>query len=203
MYKGITVDRSILYIEQEHVDKFIDLAEKHEAFNHHLKEGGVSKKDAWIIAFNIWLLLLPDECNIIQTAEKTIYYSSNFLILNAIKDNVHFKNLKRRKERPESLYYLTALTITSGLNEWYAYVMEKYELDDIFERNQDRIYFDSHKGTKKEVQQFLEDQARFVKVAVKELNSTDSFNDMIKKACDEAFFIYKDYFVKNRVGGSD
>lgn len=196
MYREITVDRSILYIEQCHVDKFIELAQEHEAFNHHLKECGLSRKDAWIIAFNIWLLLLPDECNIIQTAEKTIYYSSNFIILNAIKDNVHFKNLKRRKDRPESLYYLTALKITSGLNEWYGYVMKKYELNDIFKRNKERIYFDSHKGTKKEVQQFLEDQAKFVKAAVKELNSSDSFEKMIKKACDEAFFLYKDHFIK-------
>ncbi|MEK4284704.1 hypothetical protein [Ureibacillus sp. FSL K6-0165] len=190
MYRKITVERSILYIEQYHVDKFIDLAKQNSQFNYLVKEGALNTIDAWIIAFNIWLLLLPNKYNIIHSAEKTLYYSSNFVILNALQDNVHFNQLKFRENRPELLYYIMSLQLATGLNEWILRVMIKHDLTYMIERNKKRIYFDAHLGSEDEIQSFLEDQSKFVKAAVKELHSTNSFDRMIRNAIDEAYKVY-------------
>lgn len=125
MYREITVDRSILYIEQYHIDQFNNLAKKYSEFNHLVKEGALNIIDAWIIAFNIWLLLLPEKYHIIHSAEKTLYYSSNFVILNALQENVHFNQLKARENRPELLYYIISLQMATGLNQWILDVMKK------------------------------------------------------------------------------
>ncbi|MED3660708.1 hypothetical protein NST62_05305 [Ureibacillus sp. FSL K6-8385] len=193
MYREITVDRSILYIEQYHIDQFNNLAKKYSEFNHLVKEGALNIIDAWIIAFNIWLLLLPEKYHIIHSAEKTLYYSSNFVILNALQENVHFNQLKARENRPELLYYIISLQMATGLNQWILDVMKKNHLSYMAERNKHHIYFDSHLGSEKEIQRFLEDQSKFVKAAVKELNSTDTFDKMIKQSIDEAYKVYNEY----------
>lgn len=193
MYWEITVDRSILYTEQSHVDHFVSLAKKYSEFNHLVKEGGLNLIDAWIIAFNIWLLLLPEKYHIIHSAEKTLYYSANFIILNALENNVHFNQLKLRENRPELLYYIISLQMATGLNHWILEVMQKYNLTYLIERNKQRIYFDAHLGTEDEIQTFLEDQSKFVKAAVKEINNTDSFDKMIKQSIDESYKCYNDY----------
>ena len=64
MYNEITVDRSLLYIDQHHVDTFKSLAKKMSQFNFIIEDGGLRKKDAWVIAFNTWLMLLPDKYNL-------------------------------------------------------------------------------------------------------------------------------------------
>lgn len=198
LYREITVDRSLLYIEQYHIDNFNNLAKKYNQCNHLVKEGALNIIDAWIIAFNIWLLLLPDKYNIIHSAEKTLYYSSNFVILNALQKNVHFNQLKARKNRPELLYYIISLLLATGLNKWILQVMTKYDLTHMIERNKRRIYFDAHLGSEEDLQAFLEDQSKFVKAAVKELNSTNSFDKMIKRAIDEAYKIFNEYRNKSK-----
>lgn len=196
MYKEITVDRSLFYIHQHHVDTFQSIAEKMDNFNYIIEDGGIQKKDAWIVAFNVWLLLLPDKYNIIQSVEKTLYYSSNFIIYNALKENVHFLNFKNRSDATKELYYLASLVIANGLNQWFLDVMNKYDLKDIAEKNNTtRNYFDAHTGTEEEVKQFAEDQARFVKATVKEFNYTNTFDDVLKKSCNVAYFLYVDHFL--------
>lgn len=197
MYREITVDRSLLFINQSYVDMFVKLAKKYEPFNDLVTEAALNKKDAWIIAFNIWLLLLPDNRHIIHSAEKTLYYSSHFIILDSLQKNVYFNQFKLREHRPELLFYIAALILASGLNNWIYYVMEKYHLTEVAERNKTRIYFEGHRGNEDEVQLFLEDESKFVKVAVKELHSTDTFDQMIKKCIDEAYKLYRDDENKN------
>lgn len=195
MYNEITVDRSLLYIDQHHVDTFKSLAKKMDRFNFMIEDGGLPKQDAWIVAFNAWLLLLPDKYNIILSVEKTPYYSSNYVILNELLKDAHFIQLKNRKDASEELFYLAALTLGTKLNKWFLYIQKKYDLMHLKKRNNSISYFDSHKQSDEEVKRFLEDQAQFVKATIKEMNSTDSFQKTIKQACDDAFVIYTSHFV--------
>ncbi|QBK26259.1 hypothetical protein [Ureibacillus thermophilus] len=198
MYREITVDRSLLYIEQYHIDTFNELAKKYSQFNYLVKEGALNLIDAWIIAFNIWLLLLPDKYHIIHSAGKTLFYSSNFVILTALEENIHINQLKARENRPELLYYIISLQLATGINRWILHVMLKHDLTDMIERNKNRVYFDAHLGTKEEIQIFLENQSRFVKAAVKELNSTNSFDKMIRRSINESHNVYNDYQNKSK-----
>lgn len=197
MYREITVDRSLLYIEQHHVDTFLSIAEKMDEYSYLVKEGGISKEDAWIVAFNAWLMLLPDESHIVQSVDKMLYYSSNFLIYNALKEDIHFQNLKQRSDATPELFYLSSLCIATGINEWILYVLEKYNLSDMINRLKKSKYFDAHKRPENEIQLFMVDQAKFVKAAVMEL-STNSLSEVIKKCCDDAYFLYLDKYPKSK-----
>ncbi|KGR74570.1 hypothetical protein [Ureibacillus sinduriensis] len=198
MYEEITIDNSIFYIEQHHVDTFKQIASKLDNYSPLLKEGGISLLDGWIIAFNIWLLLLPDDEIIIKTDETSIYYTANLLIHDAIKDDTHFRHLKDRSNAPQELFYLASLLLATGLNEWILFVMKKYRLYDVMKRSQSRKYFNALNDTEKEIQIFLEDQALFVKAAVQELRE-ESFSQMIKKYYDKAYFIYIDHYKQSLI----
>ena len=193
MYEMIVIDKSILFIEQHHVDTFKKMATKLNNYSCLVKEGGLSKSDGWIMAFNIWLFILPDDDLIIKTDEASLYYTANVLIHNAIKDDTHFQNLKHRKDSTPELFYLSSLALATGLNEWILFVMEKYQLKNKATRLEYQNYFDALNGSTEEIQTFLEDQAQFVKAAVQELREC-SFSQMIKKCCDEAYFLYVDQF---------
>lgn len=202
MYEKITIEKSILYIEQHHVDTFKQMATKLDNYSPLLKEGGISLMDGWIMAFNIWLLLLPDDDLIIKTDETSIYYTANVLIYDAIKDDTHFQNLKERTDASPELFYLSSLFIATGLNEWILFVMNKYHLHDMRKRSKTRKYFDALNGTDEEIQIFLQDQAQFVKAAVQELRE-GTFSQMIKKCYDEAYFLYVDHYEQALIQDND
>lgn len=195
MYNEITVDRSLLYIDEHHVNTFKSLAKNMSQFNFIIVDGGLTIKDAWMIAFNAWLLLQPNERNIIYSAEKKIYYSSNFVVIDELLKDHHFQYVKKYSNATQELYYLASLTLANNLNQWFLYIKNKYELHNIKNRDPNLGYFDFNKHSKKEaLQLFLEEQAHFVKAVIKEFNSTNSFQKTIKQSCDEAFLIYKSHF---------
>ncbi|MEO4052350.1 hypothetical protein [Solibacillus sp. CAU 1738] len=196
MYTAITAETSLFFIEDDTLAfQFKEIAQKMSMFNNILHAGGVNKEDAWIIAFNIWLMLQPDEYNIIESAEKTIYYSSNFIIFNAMKNDYHIKYIRTSTKKTPEFLYLTALNIAEGLNKWIADVMIRENISSILERNRTRSYFKAHMGTDEEVKQFIKDQALFVKAIIPIIANTKEIERLIKKCCDEATFLYeKNYF---------
>ncbi|BDH62217.1 hypothetical protein MTP04_23470 [Lysinibacillus sp. PLM2] len=190
MYDGITVERSLLYIEQHQVDKFKTIANSMKEYNDLIADGGLSKDDCWIIAFNIWLLLnAVDEHDIMQSAEKTIYYHANFIILNATIKSNYFK-LFKREGSSRKLLYLASLKIANGINQWIYYVLERYDLLSIAEKNRKRSYFDVHLNNCQEVKNFSEEQALFVKASIKELKTTNSFELMLKYCSEQIVVLY-------------
>ncbi|MCP1145287.1 hypothetical protein [Lysinibacillus endophyticus] len=198
MYHEITVDRSLFYIEQHHVDTFLSIAEKLKDYSYIVKDGAMPQEDAWIVAFNAWLLLLPDDHIIIQSVEKSLYYTSNYIIYNALIKDVHFQNLKQRKDATPEFLYIVSLFLASSLNDWILFVMDKYNLSYMAEKNRELKYFDALQGTESEIQDFLKDQSLFVKAAILELK-TDSFSQMLKKCSDDAYFFYLENLMKQKI----
>lgn len=187
----ITIDKSLMCIQQHHIDAFNSTADKMYEFNYILKESAFAReKDKWNIVFTIWLLLLPDKHGIIESVEKTLHYSSVFVVLNALKSNSYFQSLRKRSNGTKELNYLASLIIANGIDTWVLKVMEKYNITDIMERNKKHIFFEVHNQPKEEVQIFLQDQATLAKAAIKEIHSSDSFEELIKKCCTDAYTLY-------------
>lgn len=188
-----------MYVQQYHIDQFLAVAERMEKFWYIVKKSRVvtTEDDAWNMVFNVWVLLLPDECQIIQSVEKSIYYSSNFLMFDELSRDSHFQHLKDRSHGNEELAFISACTIARGLSTWALNdVLKKNNLTDIIERINNRIYHDSHIGTKQELEIYLQDQAYFTKAAVKELHTTHSFKERIKSCCKNAYELYVENYVK-------
>lgn len=204
MIDKISSDRSLMYIQQHHIESFCSVADKMHEFRYIIKESSMAaEEDIWNIVFTIWLLLLPDKYKIIESAEKSLYYSSAFIILNILKNDPHFQALRNRSNGTEELNYLASLIIAKGINAWILNVTEKHKITDIIERNKTRIFFESHKESKQEVQTFLQDQAKFVKAAIKELNSSNSFAELIKQCCNDACVLHIVHFGQQNNSGKD
>lgn len=201
MIHKITLERSLMYVEQHHIESFCSMVDKMSAFNYIIKESSIAKEeDLWNIVFTVWLLLLPDKYGITESAQKSINYSSVFVVLNVLKNDPHFQALKNRSNVTEELNYLSALLIANGMNTWALNVVEKHSMEDIFERNKNRLFFEMHKRSKKEIQIFLQAQVKFVKAAIKELSSTNSFEELVKKCCNDANVLYIVHFGKQNNG---
>lgn len=196
MYTEISAETSLFFLDDDTlVFKFFAMSEKMSKFDIHLNPGGVDVYDVWIIAFNIWLMLQPDELNIIESAEKTLYYTSNFIIFNAIKKDYHFKYIKTNEIKKPELLYLISVLLAEKLNQWIADIMINANMTDILQRNRTRSYFKSHMGTEDDVKQFIEDQAKFVKAIVPILSTTQQLERIIKKSYDEAVFLYEKEYI--------
>ena len=192
MYMGISTETSLFFIEDNTlVNQFIEISQKMDTYIEELNDGGVNRNDVWIIAFNIWLMLQPDELNIIESAEKSLYYSSNFIIFNAIKNDYYFKYIRSNNIKKSELIYLTSVFIADALNQWIAEIMKNENMTDTLKRNQIRSYFTAHLGTDEEVKQFLKDQAKFVKAIIPIISTTKQIERMIKNSYDQASSIYE------------
>lgn len=187
MINKITIERSLMYVQQHHIDTFVEIhggmskfwyiIEKHEAN---------AEDDVWNLVFNVWVLLMPDKSKVIQSVEKSLYYSANYVVLEALMSDANFQNLKKRSNGNETLNFLSAVMIASGIWTWILNVLEKYSLTDIAERNKKRVFHESHKRAESEIEIHLQDQARLTKAVVKEL-STNSFKEKIKKCCNDVY----------------
>ena len=187
MIEAISIERSLFFINQSHVDEFNKLAEQLKGEYSLNLNGAISDDDVWTTAFNIWLLTLPDEMLVLESVEKTFYYSSNFIIYEYLKNDYHFNYIRNHSKRSNEICFLFSIHLTNQMNNyWYTLLME-HGLSDIVEKNKSRNYFEAHNDTDQNIENFINDQARFVKVLVQDLKSNDTFKRLVKDCCDKTF----------------
>nr|WP_106779939.1 hypothetical protein [Lysinibacillus timonensis] len=193
MHDEITVERSLLYVQQHHVDQFKSIANKMKEFDYLLEEAAFSLNDAWNIAFNIWLLLYYDDQDddIIPTVGKTLYYPSNFILIDALINQSYFIQLKKHNLSPEMLY-IASLKLATGINQWINKLLYENNMVKLLNKMNHGSYFDAHLSSKDEVGKFSDDQTKFVKLTVKELHTSNSFYLMMKNCYEQVFQFYYD-----------
>lgn len=199
MYKAVSIDRSLFFIDQSFVEKFHSLAlalEQHYELNMY---GAISNDDVWTTAFNIWLLAQPDEMLVLESVEKTFYYSSNFIIYEHLKNDYYFNALRTNESTTPELTFLVSIHLTNSMNLYLYELMIQNGLQDIVEKNRHRNYFDAHNDTSLAASDFINDQARFVKVLVNDLKKTQTFSRIIKESYDKATYQYNQLIEKNEL----
>ena len=190
MFDAVTVDRSLFFITQQQVEDFKALAVKlapHYTLN---LEGAIFNADVWVTAFNIWLLSQPDEMLVLESAEKTFYYSSNFIVYDHLKNDYHFNYIRTHEERTNELNFILSIHITNELNKYWETLLREYNLADIIEKNRGRSYFDAHHQLGSAMESFVNDQARFVKILVNDIKSNNTFSRIIKDCCDRSLDVF-------------
>ncbi|MGE7024090.1 hypothetical protein [Solibacillus cecembensis] len=194
MYHSVTAKRSLFFVKEHHVENFKEMAEKMAGFITLSKTGALNLEETWLTAFNIWVLLQPDDELIIESFDKTLYYSTNHIIITALTNDYQFNFIRTHPKSTPELIYISTILLTMALNSWYLKLLTDNHLNDIAERMLHQNYFESHLGEEDAINLFINDQARVVKVLVYELSHTNTFERIIKNACDNAQFIYKDTF---------
>ena len=85
MYHSITKQHSLFFINDRIVEEFKHMANLMNEFISLEAPKNISLLDKWVSAFNVWVLLQPDDANIIEYLDKTLYYSSNHVIIKLLK----------------------------------------------------------------------------------------------------------------------
>lgn len=187
MFETITAEKSLLFLKDDVlVNEFKALANQFSQFHTVPQIGIVTPNDVCISAFNIWLLLQPDEYNILEAAEKTLYYSSNFIILNELRKDHYFKFIKTYPDAAAELHFATAIYLAEALNQWLADILIAEARQDIIIRNRQRSYFEMHTKEEDAVRKFVEDQAAIVKIMMPIITKENILEHLIKNSYDAA-----------------
>ena len=191
MYEAITRERSVFLINQNYVDSFKRLADQLQPYYTLNLSGAISNVDVWTAAFNIWLMSFPDEMEVLESVEKTFYYSCNFIVYEHLKNDYSFNYVRNHVERSNELSFLLSIHLTNHLNMYWYDLMVNNNLEDIIDKNLKRNYFDSCNESDIDIIKFMNDHARFVKVLVHDIKVNNTFSKIIKECCGKAFRDYE------------
>lgn len=188
MYRELSVEHSLFMIDPILVEEFQthsqDYHELQPAFN--LTH---SELDTWAALFNNWLLLISkEECLIIDHI-KTFSHTVNIFCIQEIeKSEMYLMILDRftRKER-----FVVACFLTDYLHAWKRKVMEKQLYDEMLMMNLcSETYYLAENiefiQTNPLVQKMLENQAKLIKILVREIQEECAIECCIEKSIIQA-----------------
>lgn len=140
-----------------------------------------TKIDTWAATFNNWLLLISHEEQLIIDFSKTFTHSFNIVCLDEIEKSEEYYKLLNRFSRKE--FFIAACYITNYMHNWKRDLMEENGLEDLLNRHlhttnyfrlsDDEVIVDG---------KLAEEQAKLVKVLMKEVRQNNSFNKCLEQA---------------------
>lgn len=193
MYNSINVDRSLFYIDESRVNTFKELARQLNLDYELTLNGAIQNEDVWTTVFNLWLLLHPDEMMILESVEKTFFYSSNYVIYDYLKNDYHFNYIRKHPNQCAELSYIFSVHLTNALNAYWFDLLKAHNMLDIAERNKHRDYFGAHHDDYPELDIFIDDQSHFMKALVQDIRAHNTMADIVKQCSDRALSDYVNY----------
>lgn len=195
MYHTISPERSLFFIDTHFVNTFQTLAGDLFDDTLQVEPNLFNVEDSWTSVFNIWLLLQADEHLIVESFDKSFYYSINQLIIKALKKDYHINLLRTHHNSSQELFFISAIYLSNGISAWLKQLLLEHRLEDIADYFYEIQYYEAYNAGIGDVKQFLGNQARFVKILAPELKAAGTFNRMLKKQIDQAHFYYSDYYL--------
>ena len=197
MYQNITIEHSLFFINEQYITNFKKIAEKMQPFITIKNAGTLNLQDMWIETFNLWLLLHREEDNILEASTKTLTYSANYLLFHTLKNDYQINFFRSHTNTTSEHRFILSVILITQLSEWFNRFLSESNNQDILLRNQKRNYFLMHLQSKEQLQQFMNDQSRLVKLFVQHSKKSNELERLIKKCCDETRFLYQG-LVKNQ-----
>lgn len=199
MYNQISLEQSLFFINEQYVSDFKQLAKKmNPLLTISIDDSSYyNTEDMWVSAFNLWVLLHREEENIMESFDKTLYYSSNHIMIKALKNDYYFNYFRAHPDTTLEHLYILSILLTKQINNWYVKILKIANQRPLIKRNRQRPYYFMHLKTKEQLQPFMKDQSILVKILIQHLNGSNEFERLVKKCCDEANFFYQDY-IKNQ-----
>lgn len=177
MKHTFTKETSLFFIDEGQIAEFTSLFENACSFIP-FEKGLLHKYDIEHHCLNIWLLLQPNAENMMESMEKTMYYTSDFLILDAFKKNKRFQTLQRKNKGDSVLLSQLAFCLANQLNKWLLEKMGSLRHSTLFNRTisdyyllfqndelwKDRYFLDEVSIYTKKVTLALADNRRFEQI---------------------------------------
>lgn len=148
-------------------------------------KGLLHKYDIEHYCFNIWLLLQQDTINMMESMEKTMYYTSDFLILDAFKKNKRFRTLQRKNAGDMILLCQLAFCLANQLNKWLLEKMHSQQFSTLFNGTSSEYYLLYQKDDLWENRQFLDEVSMYTKQVILALADNRRFEQIFSDAIDQ------------------
>lgn len=145
--------------------------------------------DTCAAAFNTWLLLISEEECLILDQAKTFSHSFNIMCTNEMEKSESYLKILARFNRRER--FVISCFVTSHLHKWKRNIMKEHHIEDVLEENlQKQDYYRINNSDIAVVcpldEKALLQQAKMVKVLLREIRHSNSFERCIGQAINEA-----------------
>lgn len=176
----LTEEASLFFIDQAVFEEFSEQFEKSCRYSS-FDKGLLQEKDVVHHSFNIWLIMQSEKKAIMESMEKTMYYTGDFLILDAIRKDSGFIKIQNLISGNQQLLCPIATSLANELNVWmYEKMSELKELS--FFKDLDKSYYLLYKETDLwENRVFLDEVSMYTKKVTHALADKRSFQRIFQK----------------------
>lgn len=96
MFEQLQVEHSLFYIDQDHMNRFKNLAAKWQSIFPDVCAKCLNTVDAWANVLNNWVFLKSQQTDeLILNPSKAIYYSINTFLIDELQKNSNNSKNKR------------------------------------------------------------------------------------------------------------
>lgn len=198
MKHTLTKDAALFFIDENQIEEF-SILYNDTLDNLHFEEGLLAEQDIIHNCFNLWLMIQPVSEEVMESMEKTMYYTSDFLIFDAIRKNKVFQQMKLSVMSDGIRQCQVASCLANQLNIWLFEKIGNYNFPSLFNNSngqyyllykntdlwENRVFLDEISTYTKQVINALSDQRRFAQVFTRAMHQLDSLADLdgkIKRA---------------------
>lgn len=184
MKHTFTKETSLFFINENQIVEFTSLFENACSFIP-FERGLLHKYDIEHHCFNFWLLLQPNSMDMMESMEKTMYYTSDFLILDAFKKNKRFQTLQRKNNGDTMLLCQLAFCLANQLNKWLLEKMGALQHSSLFNRTINDYYLLFQNDDLWENRHFLDEVSIYTKQVTLALADNRRFEQIFYDAIEQ------------------
>lgn len=175
----LTKDASLFFIDDSQVQEFTNLFHEH-CHDLEFEKGLLNEKDVIHNCLNLWLMMRHLSKDVMESMEKTMYYTGDFLIFDAIRKNKFFQQIKNTLVDDQIRQCQVASCLANQLNVWlYEKVGSLKSLTLFNDPNQ--TYFLLHRNAHLwENRDFLDEVAMYTKRVTNALADRERFVQIFK-----------------------
>ncbi|MBQ0140637.1 MAG: hypothetical protein KBT36_15240 [Kurthia sp.] len=145
--------------------------------------------DTCAAAFNTWLLLISKEERLVIDQAKTFSHSFNIMCTNEMEKSNGYLEILARFDRSER--FVVSCFVTSHLHRWKREIMQAHHVEDVLVANLQRDDYYWMNNSDIAVMyplddEILQQQAKMVKILLREIRKSNSFERCIKQAINES-----------------
>lgn len=158
----LTKESALFFIDGGQYEEFITL------FNDSCKDivfdkGLLDENDVLLSTFNLWLMLQPGSRGIMESMEKTMYYTSDFMIFDALRKNKHFQQLQLSSATDTLLQCQLACCLANQVNKWLLEKLKPFKNSMLFNNSLGNYYLLDENSALWEDKSFLDEISMYTK----------------------------------------
>lgn len=176
----LTKEASLFFIDDYQYAEFTDLFDNY-CGDITFDVGLLSPEDVLQNSFHLWLMIQPTDKGIMESMEKTMYYTSDFLIFDAIRSNPKFHQIQKFSCENKILQCQLACCLANQLNLWLLEKLKPFKRSVLFNSSNGRYYSLDENTDLWGNKRFLDEVSMFTKQVTLALADNRRFSEIFSK----------------------